>query len=93
MASLHPEYGARVVLERQSQDGTAAVYQVTVYEPEAVSYATQATLGTDGVDVAGWNREPTRWVGVFVERLLKSLANKHAGGDWPRKITRWREER
>ena len=92
MASLHPDQGARVVLERESGDASGARYRVTVYEPNEVSYATSADLG-DAVRIEGWSAEPAAWIEVFVERLLKSHAKKHAGGPWPRKVTRWREER
>ena len=92
MASLHPDNGARVVLERESGDGANARYRVTVYEPDEVSYDTVAELG-EAVTIDDWSAEPAPWIAVFVERLLKSHAKKHAGGPWPRKITRWREER
>jgi len=92
MASLHPDNGARVVLERESAGEAGARYRVTVYEPDAVTYWTLAQLG-DEVSIDEWSAEPAPWIAVFVERLLKSHAKKHAGGPWPRKVTRWREER
>jgi len=92
VASLHPDNGARVVLERESADERGARYRVTVYEPDEVSYGTVASLGAE-VAIDPWSAEPAPWIAVFVERLLKSHAKKHAGGPWPRKVTRWREER
>ena len=93
MASLHPENGARIVLERERADGADAVYAVTVYEPAEVRYGTRATFSSDGVSVDAWEREPAEWIAIFTDRLLKSFAKSHAGGPWPRKITRWRHER
>lgn len=93
MASLHPDHGARVVLERQAVDGEVARYRVQVYEPSDVTYGTHADLSSAGVEAGAWEREPPAWVAVFVERLLKSFAKSHAGGPWPRKVTRWRDER
>ncbi len=93
MASLHPDHGARVVLEREAVEGEVARYRVTVYEPASVSYATHAVLSAAGVEVTPWELAPRPWIAVFVDRLLKSFAKSHAGGPWPRKVTRWRDER
>ena len=93
MASLHPDHGARVVLEREAVEGEVARYRVQIYEPAAVTYGTHVTLSAEAVETATWEREPPPWIGVFVERLLKTFAKSHAGGPWPRKVTRWREER
>ncbi len=93
MASLHPDHGARVVLERESADGVAATYSVTVYAPGTTRYSTQAKLSDTGVTTAGWDPAPPAWIAVFVDRLLRSFAKSHAGGPWPRKVTRWRDAR
>jgi hypothetical protein len=46
------------------------------------------------VELGGWDGAPPEWTLTFLERLLKGLPKKHAAdGTWPRKITRWREER
>lgn len=87
MSSLHPENGARMVIERVSADDAGARYAVRVYEPEGVLHEGEATLG-DEVALA---IDAPEWTTTFLERLLKSLRNKHRDdGDWPRKLTRWR---
>ncbi|MCB9593132.1 MAG: hypothetical protein H6719_10400 [Sandaracinaceae bacterium] len=98
MASLHPQNGARVVLERAAIDEGSATYTVTVYEPDGVLQSTLARFSEEGVTVEPWERELDAWLAVFTDRLLKSFAKSHAGGPWsregwPRKITRWRAER
>lgn len=94
MASLHPTDGARLVLERERASDGEVVYRVSIYEP-ATTHTGTARLGWDPPAVAfEWQSEPPAWTVVFLERLLKGLPKKHADdGSWPRKITRWREER
>lgn len=93
MASLHPDHGARVVLERLRAEGEVAVYRVTVYAPGDDTHSMQVSLSGAGVRLGGWEPAPPAWIAVFVDRLLKSFAKSHAGGPWPRKVTRWRDER
>lgn len=94
MASLHPAHGARLVLEREAVDDGEVRYRVSVYEPEVRSVG-RARLDPRGEVLLGdWDREPPAWALVFLERLLKGLPRKHAAdGSWPRKISRWRQER
>ena len=91
MASLHPAHGARIVLEREDADGVS--YRVSIYEPHALHVAL-AHLSGGAVRFDAWSSDPPAWAVLFAERTLKSLAKKHsADGAWPRKLTRWREER
>ena len=92
--TLHPEHGARIVLERRSASGSVARYQVCVYAPEGVLYTAGVELSADGVAQESWPEPPPDWVQTFVGRLLKSTAKKHASSEtWPRKLTRWRDQR
>jgi hypothetical protein len=93
VASLHPDHGARVVLERERADGEVAVYRVTAYGAGDVVYTMQASLSATGVGLGAWEPAPPAWLATFTDRLLRSFAKSHAGGPWPRKITRWRDER
>ncbi|MEQ8459555.1 MAG: hypothetical protein RLO52_01135 [Sandaracinaceae bacterium] len=91
LTSLHPEYGARLVLERDPAEPGVA-YQLRVYEPEDVLHEGRALL--DGAFVLTWESTPPEWAVTFLERLLAGLAKKHAeDGSFPRKLTRWREPR
>lgn len=91
LTSLHPEYGARLVLERDPAEPGVA-YQLRVYEPEDVLHEGRALL--DGTFVLSWQSPPPEWAVTFLERLLAGLAKKHGGdGSFPRKLTRWREPR
>lgn len=94
MASLHPSHGARLVLERDRVADAEAVYRIAVYEPE-VAHEGRVTLTWDPPEVAfAWDDGPPDWTVTFLERLLKGLPKKHAAdASWPRKITRWRQER
>lgn len=91
LTSLHPEYGARLVLERDpAADGV--VYALRVYEPEGVLHEGSARL--EGAFTLTWSSSPPAWAVTFLERLLAGLAKKHAAdGAFPRKLTRWREPR
>lgn len=93
MASLHPAHGARVVLEREAS--TEVRYRVSIYEPAGVVHASVAHMHADGtIALDPWSSHPPEWALVFTDRLLKSFAKKHApDASWPRKITRWRDER
>jgi hypothetical protein len=87
MASLHPDHGARIVLEREEDR-----YRVSIYEPSLVhvSHATPA----DKIAFDAWSSEPPAWAITFAERTLALLYKKHReDGRWPRKLTRWRTER
>jgi len=89
MASLHPEYGARLVLEREA--GDAIAYALQVYEPETL-HEGRAVL--EDRFTLEWTSEPPSWAVTFLERLLAGLAKKHADDRaFPRKLTRWREPR
>ncbi len=93
MASLHPAHGARVVLERE---GAGEVrYRVSIYEPGSIVHVSLARFADDGsLTLEPWSSEPPAWALVFAERLLKGLPKKHGeDASWPRKITRWRDQR
>lgn len=86
-ASLHPDNGARMVIERASVDDSGARYVVRVYEPDGVLHEGEASCG----EHVTLRLDAPEWTKTFLERLLKSLRNKHReDGDWPRKLTRWR---
>lgn len=93
MASLHPDHGARIVLERDRTGEGEARYRVAIYEPAEVLHEGAATVRWPPPAVAfEWSSAPPEWTVIFLERLLKGLPKKHADdGTWPRKITRWRE--
>ncbi|HBQ15230.1 MAG TPA: hypothetical protein DEF51_30270 [Myxococcales bacterium] len=91
LTSLHPEYGARLVLERDPAEAGVG-HQLRVYEPEDVLHEGRALL--DGAFALTWVSTPPEWAVTFLERLLAGLAKKHAeDGSFPRKLTRWREPR
>jgi hypothetical protein len=92
MASLHPSHGARIVLEREAIEDHGARYRVSIYEPSAM-HSTEVRIHESGVDFGEWTGVPPAWAVTFLERTLKGMAKKHADGSWPRKLTRWREER
>ena len=93
MASLHPEHGARIVLSREAAGDDGATYRVTVYAPGGARYETRARIEGGRVAIEPWDSPPEAWIATFGGRLLDGLAKKHDGGDWPRKLTRWRQER
>ena len=95
MASLHPDHGARIVLERGPLEGEGepeARYALRVYEPGGVLREAEVRFGAD-ITRGAWSESPPEWIEIFVDRLLKTFAKKHADGSWPRKVTRWRAER
>ena len=91
MASLHPDDGARMVLERTSLEPEVH-YRVSVYEPGERLTVGGAAMGAS-VTLSWDGTPPASWIEGFLGRLLKGLPKKHADGSWPRKITRWRAER
>lgn len=93
MASLHPSHGARIVLSRTEGSAERATYRVEIYEPDGVRREAEATL--DGGCALAWGADaPAAWIVTYAERILLGLAKKHApDASWPRKLTRWREER
>lgn len=94
MASLHPTHGARVVLEIESVGDGEARYRVAIHEPDAVTHQAKAQIGASGVELGPFEGAPPEWSVIFARRLLEGLPKKHAAdGTWPRKVTRWRQER
>lgn len=90
MASLHPDHGARMLLLRASDDDAGVTYDVTVFEPEQVRHEGTGRIEGGAVSLS-FSTAPPGWAETFLERLLKSLAKKHADDRaWPRRILRWR---
>ncbi len=57
-------------------------------------HSTDARIHVSGaVELDEWVGAPPSWAVTFLERTLKGMPKKHADGSWPRKITRWRQER
>jgi hypothetical protein len=94
MADIHPTYGARIVLERESHEGPHARYRVSIHEPEITHEAVADFDASGALTLGAWSTTPPAWALTFTERLLKGLPKKHADdASWPRKLVRWREER
>ena len=93
MASLHPSHGARIVLSRIDGSADGARYRVEIYEPDGVQHEGEARL-VPALGLAWDDTPPAAWIVTFVTRVALGLAKKHApDASWPRKLTRWREER
>ncbi|MBZ0116882.1 MAG: hypothetical protein K8H88_07805, partial [Sandaracinaceae bacterium] len=69
-------------------------------------FEASAELSASGVALSPWRAAssgpppvwadgaPAPWVITFTDQLLRTLVKNHAAaGDWPRKLTRWRQER
>ena len=91
---LHPTDGARFLLERDHEDGAAAVYRIAIYTPQATHEA-RATLGDDGsVSLAptGAPDELHEAVEKLAKLIARDAAKRRADGlpAWPARILRWR---
>ncbi|MCC6875728.1 MAG: hypothetical protein IT378_15585, partial [Sandaracinaceae bacterium] len=67
-------------------------------ESTALYFESSAELSAGKVALAPWRAEdggqPAPWIVTFTDQLLRTLVKNHAAaGDWPRKLTRWRQER
>ena len=97
-ASLHPEEGARFLLERQSieEDGRAARYRAAVYTPDAVfEYTALLRVGGE-VEMAAVGVEAPRELQdklLAHARQAARAAERKAAEElppWPYRVTRWR---
>jgi hypothetical protein len=86
MASLHPSHGVRLVLTREQRDPPA--YAVEAYGPEGARWSARAALEEGAMVLGAWSAPPAPWLDTFAQRLLATVQRK---GDWPRKVTRWRD--
>lgn len=81
------------------------VWEATPLEQE-LYFEASAELSASGVALSPWRAAssgpppvwadgaPAPWVITFTDQLLRTLVKNHAAaGDWPRKLTRWRQER
>ncbi|MGF1467615.1 MAG: hypothetical protein ACFCGT_15935 [Sandaracinaceae bacterium] len=95
MASLHPEHGARFVLERLDVTPGAARYRVQVFGREPARWVGEATIARPAGTVSrdGPDGLPA-WACTTLDGFLATLAKRHAeDGAFPAKLTRWRAPR
>ena len=91
--SRTPRDGARLLLERERDDGASAVYRVAIYAPDA-TYEGRATLVDDGavelvIDAPAELADALR---MLVKLTARAAASKRAAGltPWPARVLRWR---
>jgi hypothetical protein len=87
---VRPDFGGRIDLQLESEDGEQVVYAAELATADAewtgrVKIGTQA--GEIEIDVDG---EPPPWLLGLSRAVLRTLWRAHAG--WPRRVTRWRPE-
>lgn len=94
-SDLHPDNGARVLLERLTETGEEARYAVTLYLPEQKLVGTARVMrgGQSELEVSG---DPPEWARKITLAFLRQAGiHRGAGGvpSWPRRLMRWRPER
>ena len=91
---LTPTHGARLLLERERDEGTRARYRVAIYTPEA-TYAGTATLDDTGeaaLVLEGAPAELAEALATLAKLTARSAAKKREDGlpPWPARVLRWR---
>ena len=91
---LTPTEGARLLLEREREDGERAEYRAAIFTPEA-TFDGRARLAEDGsaeVDVAGAPAELVEALQMIAKLTARAAAKRRADGlpAWPARVLRWR---
>ena len=88
---LHPTQGARLLLERVSDDGA---YRATIYTP-AEMFSAAAQLGEDGSVALAATGAPTELhaaLEMLARLTARGAAKRREDGmpAWPARVLRWR---
>ncbi len=91
---LVPKTGARLLLEREQDDGARATYRAAIYTPEA-TYEGRAVLTDEGsfdLTLAGAPEELTAGLQMICKLTARSAGKKREDGlpPWPARVLRWR---
>ena len=90
-ATLIPEHGGRVRIERVDAGGDGVRARVALATPDGVTRG-EATV-RDGVVVLDVRGAP-EWLESWARALLVTLAKRAGEGEaWPRVVVRWRERK
>jgi len=94
VSDLTPTEGARLLLERERDEGATAHYRCAIYSPDA-TFAGHATLGDDGsvaLDVADAPAELTDALRTLAKLTARAAVKKREDGlpPWPARVLRWR---
>jgi hypothetical protein len=87
---VRPEFGGRIDLQLESEDGEQVVYQAELMTPDGEwtgRARVEASAGAIELDLDG---EPPPWLLGLARAVLRTIWRGGAG--WPRRITRWRPE-
>jgi hypothetical protein len=90
---LTPTEGVRLLLERERDDGTAAIYTASIFTPDA-TYTGRATLMEDGTASLELEApaELSEMIMMIAKLTARSAAKKRQDGmpPWPARVLRWR---
>jgi hypothetical protein len=90
---LTPTEGVRLLLEREREDGAAAVYTASIFTPDA-TYAGQATLHDDGTAEVAVEApaDLIEMMRMLAKLTARAAAKKRDDGlpPWPARVLRWR---
>ena len=89
---LTPTEGARLLLEREREDGARAEYRAAIYTPGA-TYEGRATLADDDAQVAiDAPEELAEALRMLAKLTARAAGKKRADGlpPWPARVLRWR---
>ena len=91
---LTPTEGARLLLEREREDGERAEYRAAIFTPEA-TYEGHARVADDGsaeVEIVGAPAELVEALHMIAKLTARAAAKKRAEGlpAWPARVLRWR---
>lgn len=96
IAGDHPEQGVRVALERKRVEVNTVHYEGDAFTPKtkhAVKLAIDVATGNATVGVEGLDDKDAAFIkqlGKQLWRLATQTPEENGGGDWPRRVQRWR---
>jgi hypothetical protein len=93
---MHPTHGGRVILQLTSEDPEAVRYEVSLLDPTTLWKGAAAVRLADGeVQLDGFADGSPAWMLTMTRAFLRGewKARQASPSAWPRRITRWREER
>lgn len=96
LRGMQPASGGRFDARLLEHDDREARFQVEVGTPEGRWSARAAVSATDGtVEISQWSGpgNAPEWLVGYLRAALRAAFRGHADTGWPRRITRWREER
>lgn len=94
-SDLHPESGARVLLERVSDDGESAHYRVTLFFSDS-KIEGKARVRRGGTSEVELESEPPEWAAKITQAFLRQASVQRSPGGtprWPRRLMRWRPQK